>query len=66
MTVLRTKRELACKSDGQRLNACGMLAAGEAPKSRYALEGAETDRFVGVGSLRQSSLNLDEEDRLIE
>ncbi|AHM81148.1 hypothetical protein J051_1081 [Klebsiella pneumoniae 440_1540] len=43
-----------------------MLAAGEAPKSRYALEDARTDRFVGVDSLRQSSLNLDEEDCLIE
>ncbi|BBE63006.1 hypothetical protein TRKP067_3914 [Klebsiella pneumoniae] len=43
-----------------------MPAAGEAPKSRYALEDAGTDRFVGVDSLRQSSLNLDEEDCLIE
>lgn len=66
MTVLRTKREQAGKGGGERLNACGMPAAGEAPKSRYALEDAGTDRFVGVDSLRQSSLNLDEEDRLIE
>lgn len=48
MTVLRTNREQAGKGGGERLNACGMPAAGEAPKSRYALEDAGTDRFVGV------------------